>query len=189
MCAQALAVSSPRPTITLVYQAHHRFAGHGLEKEDGMNTSVTGTLAIELQLHSSTQWVATYYPMVETPAGRWAEVTWPLHQCLTPITAESGEPARWLEARSSDPYHPCYANHRAWSQSLAAGYATALAVYDSETVEEPLSHQGAQQLQHGTIVIPVGQLPEWMLDDLRNETSRTRSDTQLTVAAACVDDI
>lgn len=30
MCAHALAVSSPRPTITPVYQAHHRFAGHGL---------------------------------------------------------------------------------------------------------------------------------------------------------------
>ena len=92
-----------------------------------MNTSTTGALAIELQPHSPTQWIATYYPMVDTPAGRWADVTWVLHQRLIAVTADSPQPARWLDARSADSGHCCYTSHQAWREPLAVGYAAALA--------------------------------------------------------------
>ncbi len=136
-----------------------------------MNTSASGALAVELHPASPTQWVATYYPMVATPAGRWAEVTWDLHQHLMPTASTPREPARWLEARSPDPDHPCYAAHQGWAAELAVGYATALAVHDTETAEEPLSVQEAQLLREGTFLVPAGQLSEWVLDDLEGETS------------------
>ncbi|GAB2625723.1 hypothetical protein GCM10009696_34630 [Kocuria himachalensis] len=136
-----------------------------------MTTSAPGTLAVELHLASPTQWVATYYPMVVTPAGRWAEVTWDLHQHLMPATSALREPARWLEACSSDPGHPCYAGHRSWATQLAAGYATARAVHDTEATEGPFSDQEAQLLREDTFVVPAGQLSEWVLDDLEDETS------------------
>lgn len=104
-----------------------------------MTTSVSGALAVELQPHSSTQWMATYYPMVTTPAGRWANVTWTLHQHLLPATPALVAPARWLEACSPEPDHPGYAGHRAWSAALAAGYTTARTIHDAETTEKPLS--------------------------------------------------
>ena len=136
-----------------------------------MTTSAPGALAVELHLASPTQWVATYYPMVVTPAGRWAEVTWDLHQHLMPATSALREPARWLEACSSDPDHPCYAGHRGWATQLAAGYATARAVHDTEATEGPFSDQEAQLLREDTFVVPAGQLSEWVLDDLEDETS------------------
>lgn len=136
-----------------------------------MTTSVSGALAVELQPHSPTRWIATYYPMVTTPAGRWADVTWALHQCLVPTTAAPLEPARWLEARSPEPSHPCYAGHQAWSEALAAGYTTALAVYAAEATEESLPPHEAQQLRNTTVVVPAGQLSEWVLDDLEDETA------------------
>ncbi|MEX5257677.1 hypothetical protein [Kocuria arenosa] len=139
-----------------------------------MNTSTTGALAIELQPHSPAQWIGTYYPLVETTAGRWAKVTWVLHQRLIPIGPDCQEPARWLDARSPDPGHPCYAHHRGWSGPLAAGYATALAVYDTEATEELSTLQDPQQLREATVVIPAGQLPEWVLDDLKDETTEVR---------------
>lgn len=136
-----------------------------------MTTSVSGALAVELQPHSPTRWVATYYPMVSTPAGRWADVTWALHQHLLPTTPTHVQPARWLEARSPDPDHTSYAGHRAWSAALAAGYTTALAAYDAEAAEGPLSPQEAHRLRAGTVVVPAGQLSEWVLDDLQDETT------------------
>ena len=139
-----------------------------------MTISATGALAIELRPASPTQWVAIYYPMVETPAGRWAEVTWELHQHLMPAMTTPLEPARWLDARSPDPAHPCYAGHQAWAAQLAAGYATALAVRDTEATEAteaPLSAQETQLLGVDTFVVPAGQLSEWVLDDLEGETS------------------
>ncbi|KLU10092.1 hypothetical protein [Kocuria sp. SM24M-10] len=139
-----------------------------------MTISATGALAIELRPASPTQWVATYYPMVETPAGRWAEVTWELHQHLMSAITTPLEPARWLDARSPDPAHPCYAGHQAWAAQLAAGYATALAVRDTEATEAteaPLSAQETQLLGVDTFVVPAGQLSEWVLDDLEGETS------------------
>ncbi|MEX5235829.1 hypothetical protein [Kocuria arenosa] len=136
-----------------------------------MTTSAPGALAVELHLASPTQWVATYYPMATTPAGRWAEVTWDLHQHLMPTTSAPLEPARWLEARSPDPDHPCYAGHQAWAAQLAAGYVIALAVHDTEASEAPLSAQEAQLLREDTFVVPAGQLSEWVLDDLEGETS------------------
>ena len=145
------------------------------EQEEGMNTFASGALAVELHPHSPTHWAATYYPMVVTPVGRWADVTWVLHQCLMPTASTPVDPARWMEARSCDPDHPCYANHQAWATQLAAGYATALANYDAEATEEPLSSQQAQQLGAGTVVVPAGQLSEWVLDDLEDETSTTCS--------------
>ncbi|MHC5557762.1 hypothetical protein [Kocuria sp. U4B] len=136
-----------------------------------MNTSASGALAVELHPHSPTRWIATYYPMVVTPAGRWADVTWTLHQRLMPAIPHPPEPARWLDLRSPDPGHPGYAGHRAWSEALAAGYTAALATYHAETAEEPLSPHAAQQLRAGTVVVPAGQLSEWVLDDLEEETS------------------
>lgn len=62
------------------------------EQEEGMTPSVSGALAVELQPHSPTRWIATYYPMVTTPAGRWADVTWVLHQNLLPTTTAPGLP-------------------------------------------------------------------------------------------------
>ena len=136
-----------------------------------MTSSATGALAVELRPVSPTQWVATYYPMVETPAGRWAEVTWELHQHLMPDMTTPLEPARWLDARSPDPDRPCYAGHQGWAAPLAAGYATALAVHDTEATEAPLSAQETQLLGVDTFVVPAGQLSEWVLDDLQGETS------------------
>ena len=137
-----------------------------------MNISASGALAVELASHSPTRWIATYYPMVDTPAGRWADVTWILHQRLipTPISVPR-EPARWLDLRSPDSDHPGYAGHQAWSEALADGYVTALAVYIAEAAEEPLPPQEAQELRVGTFVVPAGQLSEWVLDDLEGETS------------------
>lgn len=136
-----------------------------------MHSPALRALAVEMHPHSATQWIATYYPMVGTPAGRWAEVTWALHQCLLPATPALPEPARWLEVRSADPGDSCYAGHQAWSEVLAAGYLAALAAYDAEDTEEPLPIEDAQQLRESTIVVPAGQLSEWVLDDLQDETS------------------
>lgn len=136
-----------------------------------MNASTSRALAVELHPHSPTQWIATYYPMAQTPAGRWAEVTWVLHQCLMPATHDLPEPARWLEVRSPDPDHSCYTHYQAWSTTLATGYVAALAAHDADNVEKPLSTQEAEQLREGTIVVPAGQLSEWVLDDLQDEIS------------------
>ncbi|MEX5259687.1 hypothetical protein [Kocuria sp. CPCC 205263] len=140
-----------------------------------MNTSAPGSLAVELHPASPTQWVATYYPMVVTPAGRRAEVTWDLHQHLMPAISTPREPARWLEACSPDPEHPCYAGHRGWATQLAVGYAAARAVHDTEATEAPLSaRETALLLGEDTFVVPAGQLSEWVLDDLEGETSDVR---------------
>ena len=136
-----------------------------------MTISASGALAVELHPVSPTQWVATYYPMVATPAGRWAEVTWDLHQHLMPALSTPPEPARWLEARSPDPDHPCYAGHQGWTPQLAAGYAAARAVHDTGDTEAPLSAQATQLLGEDTFLVPAGQLSEWVLDDLEGETS------------------
>lgn len=138
-----------------------------------MNPSASRVLAVELHPHSPTQWIATYYPMVETPAGRWAEVTWVLHQCLMPAVHVRPEPARWLEVRSPDPAHCCYADNQAWGEALADGYVAALAAHDAEDVGEPLSIEDAERFRESTVVVPVGQLSEWVLDDL-DETSGIR---------------
>ncbi|MEX5296564.1 hypothetical protein QYM41_14900 [Kocuria sp. CPCC 205268] len=139
-----------------------------------MNTSASGALAVELHSVSPTRWVATYYPMVVTPAGRWAEVTWDLHQHLMPAMSTPLEPARWLEACSPDPDHPCYVGYQGWATELAAGYAAALAVHDTEAAEEPFSVREAQLLREGTFLVPAGQLSEWVLDDLEDETTHIR---------------
>ncbi|MHC5560844.1 hypothetical protein [Kocuria sp. U4B] len=136
-----------------------------------MTSSVSGALAVELRPHCPTHWVATYFPLVDTPAGRWADVTWPLHQHLIPTTEEAPEATRWLDLRSPDPDHPGYTGHRPWALQLAAGYTTALAVYHAEATEEPPAPQDAQQLRDATVVVPAGQLSEWVLDDLEEETS------------------
>lgn len=136
-----------------------------------MNASTPAALAVELHPHSPTHWVATYYPMVDTRVGRWADVTWPLHQHLMPPTQQPMEQARWLDLRSPDPCHPCYAGHQAWRAALAAGYGEALAAHHAEATEQPLPPQEAQQLQEATAVVPAGQRPEWMLEDLQDETS------------------
>ncbi|MEX5303736.1 hypothetical protein [Kocuria sabuli] len=139
-----------------------------------MIPSAAEALAVELRPHSPTHWVATYYPMVATPVGRWADVTWVLHQHLISLPSDPLEPARWLEVRSPDPDRLCYAAHRGWAPELATGYATALAAYAAGAVastEEPLWLQQVQQRRAGTIMIPAGQLAEWVLDDLQDETS------------------
>ena len=139
-----------------------------------MTIPLPGTLAVELRPHSPTQWIATYYPMVDTPAGRWADVTWVLHQRVIAVTADSRQPARWLDARSAYPGHCCYTSHHTWREPLAAGYAAALAVYEAEAIESPLSPQAAQHIRDRAVVVPAGQLAEWVLDDLQDETSVLR---------------
>ncbi|MHC5559271.1 hypothetical protein [Kocuria sp. U4B] len=139
-----------------------------------MTPSTPRALAVELRPHCPTHWVATYYPMVDTPAGRWADVTWTLHQHLIPATEEAPASVRWLDLRSPDPGHPSYAGHPAWAHPLAAGYTAALEVYHAEATEESLSPEEAQQLRAGTVVVPAGQLSEWVLDDLEEETSGLR---------------
>ncbi|MUN64769.1 hypothetical protein GMA12_16750 [Kocuria sediminis] len=139
-----------------------------------MTPSAAGALAVELRPHSPLHWIATYYPMVDTPAGRWADVTWELHQRLIPTSEAAPQAARWLDLRSPDPGHPGYTAHRAWAVELAAGYTAALAVYEAEAIEAPSTPQAVQHLRAGTVVIPAGQLSEWLLDDLQNETSDVR---------------
>jgi hypothetical protein len=89
-------------------------------------------------------------------------------------TSVPREPARWLEACSPNPDHPCYAGHQVWAAQLAAGYTVALAVHDTGATEEPLSPQEAQLLGEGTFVVLTGQLSEWVLDHLEGETSDVR---------------
>jgi len=139
------------------------------EQEEGMSTYASRTLAVELHAHSPTHWIATYYPMVRTPMGRGADITWVLHRCLMPATSPPGEPARWLEACSYDPHHPCYAGHQVGVTSLAAGYTAALAALRTETADVPLPLQDTRGLGADTVVVPLGQLPEWVLDDLEDE--------------------
>jgi hypothetical protein len=139
-----------------------------------MIPSASGALAVEFRPHSPTHWIATYYPMVDTPAGRWADVTWELHQRLIPTSEEAPESVRWLDLRSPSLDHPGYAAHRAWARELATGYAAALAIYEAEATEEPLAPQEVQRLRASTIMIPAGQLSEWVLDDLQDETSDVR---------------
>lgn len=137
-----------------------------------MDTSACGALAVELRPESPTGWIAIYYPMVDTAAGRWADVTWVLHQRPMPMTEGFLEPARWLDLRSSDPNHPAYPGPRAWREALAVGYTAALAVHQAEGAEGPLTAQQVQQLRDESVVVPAGQLAEWVLDDLE-ETSTT----------------
>lgn len=135
-----------------------------------MDTSDLGALAVELYPHSPTHWVATYYPMVTTPAGRWADVTWVLHQALMPLTPHPAAAARWLEASSSDPTHSCYDRYPAWGEALAAGYATAHLVHATEAADptgKTLTPEEARLLRAATTVVPAGQLAEWLLDDLQ----------------------
>ena len=136
-----------------------------------MDATAPDALAVELYPHSPTHWVATFYPMVGTPAGRWADVTWVLHQALMPLAQRPVTAARWLEASSPDPAHPCYTDHPGWGGALAAGYATARLVHATEaadTVGTTLSPEEARQLRAATTVVPAGQLAEWLLDDLQD---------------------
>ena len=136
-----------------------------------MDTSASGTLAVELYPHSPTHWVATFYPLVHAPAGHWADVTWVLHQCLLPPAPYPLTSARWLEALSPDPQHSCYDPHSAWGAALAAGYATARMVHaigTASATEVELSPQEARQLREATVVVPPEQLAEWLLHDLQD---------------------
>src|SRR3712207_2487831 len=137
-----------------------------------MTISGSAALAVELRPHSPPYWIAPSYPRGVTPAGRWADVTWTLHQCLVPVPDDVRQPARWLDLRSPDPDHPGYAGHRPWAAQLAAGYTAARAVHDAETTEDSLPPVEAQRLRAGTVVVPAGQLAEWVLDDLEDETTQ-----------------
>ena len=109
----------------------------------------------------------------QSPAESHAPVMKTLPSSTSPIGAAvpPQEPARWLEACSPDPDHPCYAGHQGWATEVAAGYATALAVHDTEATKELLWAQDVPLLREGTFVVPAGQLSEWVLDDLEGETS------------------
>ena len=110
--------------------------------------------------------------MVETPAGRWADVTWTLHQRLLPSGEQPPGTVRWLEVRSPDPGHPCYVGHRGWAGELAAGYTAARAVFEADvTPEPPFPAPLTQQPVAGAIVVPAEQLCEWLLDDLQDDAS------------------
>lgn len=139
-----------------------------------MTISASGAMAVELHPYSPAHWVATYYPMIQTPAGRWADVTWVLHRSLIPATLDQSEPARWLEVRSSDPAHPCYTDHPALATPLAIGYTAALATYEAEAAKEPLSIHDVEQPKSATVVVPPEQLSEWVLDDFEDDPSPAR---------------
>lgn len=136
-----------------------------------MDTTALKAFAVELSPHSPTHWVATFYPLVHTPAGHWADVTWVLHQCLLPPAPYPLASARWLQACSPDPGHSCYDHHRDWAGALAAGYATARVVHaigTASATESELSPQEVRQLRQATVVVPPGQLAEWLLHDLQD---------------------
>lgn len=59
--------------------------------------------------------------------------------------------------------------------SLAAGYTAALAALDTETTKEPLPLQDPHSHGGDTVVVPVGQISEWVLDDIQDETSDIHS--------------
>lgn len=58
--------------------------------------------------------------------------------------------------------------------TLAAGYAVALAVHEAEAIENSLSPEAAQHIRDSVVVVPAGQLSEWALDDIKDETSGLR---------------
>lgn len=133
-----------------------------------MNTSLSGLLAIEVRPHTSGEWVATYYPVVGTAHGRMAEITLELHQHTLPAGPGTRARTTWLEADSPDPAGACYAAHPGWAARLAAGYAAALAVYDTETIDAPSSLEDPGRLRRATALVAPGQLPEWVLTEARH---------------------
>lgn len=131
-----------------------------------MTSFVSGALAVELRPHWPAHRVATYYPMAVTPAGRWADVTWVLHRRRIPTPTSVAPPrVQWLDLRCPDPGHPGYADHRVWKEVLAEGYAAAMAAYHALATEVSVPTQQAQQSRAGTVVVPVGELSEWVLED------------------------
>lgn len=132
-----------------------------------MNTSLSGLLAIEVRPHAPGERLATYYPVVSTATGRMAEITLALHRHPVPAGPLGEGSTTWLEADSADPAAACYAAHPEWAAQLAAGYAQALAVYDTETVDAPSSLEGGDRLRQATALVAPGQLSEWVLSDER----------------------
>lgn len=122
-----------------------------------MNTALSGMLAIELRPHSPGEWLATYYPVADTAAGRVADINLVLHEHPLPTARPLEGAATWLEADSPDPDAPCYASHEAWAPQLAAGYAEALAVYDTETVDAPSSLEDPDAVRAATVLVDPAQ--------------------------------
>ncbi|WP_222129295.1 hypothetical protein [Kocuria rosea] len=121
-------------------------------------------LAVVLHPHTDTEWIATYYPLAQTTAGRKAEITHELHHHLLPAPPPNHGPARWLEAHTADPEDTCYADFPGWRTQLAAGYALSLTRYHPESIDEAGSDDAAEP-RDGMVVIPVAQLSEWILTE------------------------
>jgi hypothetical protein len=122
-----------------------------------MNTALSGILAIELRPHSPAAWIATYYPVLDTAAGRVVDINLVLHEQLLPTEHELEGPATWLEADSPRASAPCYADHRTWAAQLAAGYDRALDVYDNETVDEQSSIENPEAVRAATVLVDSAQ--------------------------------
>lgn len=136
-----------------------------------MDTTTCGVLAVELHPHSPTHWVATFYPLAGTSSGHWADVTTALHQALMPPAHRPLTAARWLELGSPNPGHASYDDYPAWRAALAAGYATACRTRSLETTRATggtLTPEETRQLRTTTVVVPAGQLSEWLLEDLQD---------------------
>lgn len=125
-----------------------------------MNTALSGVLAIELRPHSPGAWLATYYPVVATAAGRTVDINLVLHEQLLPTDLAVEGPAAWLEADNPDPAAPCYTGHGAWASQLAAGYDRALAFYDTETVDEQSSIEDPEAVRAATVLVDPAQLAQ-----------------------------
>lgn len=136
-----------------------------------MDTITCGALAVELHPHSPTHWVATFYPLVDTAAGCWADVTTALHQCVMPLAHHPLSSARWLELGSPDPRHASYDDYPTWGAALATGYTTACLARSMQITRAAggaLTPEEARGLRAATVVVPAGQLSEWLLEDLQD---------------------
>lgn len=127
---------------------------------------MTTVLAIEVSPSTPTQWIATYYPTVQTLMGRRAEIVTALHHQPLPIADRLESSTRWLEADTGHPSAACYADHPRWAPHLAAGYAEALAVHQAEATAHSPTPMRDEALSEATVWVPPAQLSEWLLTDL-----------------------
>lgn len=145
-----------------------------------MTTPTPLLFAVELHPHTPTEWTATYYPLDTTTTGSSVDITTVLHRHRLPAPPPNGASvpnhasARWLEARVADPDAPCYADYPRWRTALAAGYTASLSAHHAESTAPPLQHH-AHHPSPGTILIPAGQLSEWIIRDTVTDEAESTS--------------
>ena len=80
-------------------------------------------------------------------------------------------PATPGSRRSGNPGHPCYVEHRDHAEWLAASYLHARRVHEAEVREQPGPPERVGQPDVGAVVVPAGQLSEWVLEDLLDDAA------------------